>query len=141
MTVEQLLLERAKADADVIAIAGNRGYGTRFPENVSYPAFLVVNVTTPRDSHLRGPNNTRRAQVQFDCVTQEGAVQNYDTVVKSLAAAIIAAITPEPFTDGSPATMKVAGIPSIDERDAYDPDDRRVLHRYVDCVVWYREMN
>lgn len=138
MTVEEAVLARALDSSAVTTIAGDRGYGTRFDQEQVYPAFLVRLVVDPRNSHLRGPDGSQRAQVQIDCADQEQSGRDATATARSLAVAIMAAISPEPFTIGSPL-MEVK-VPLIDRRETYDPDDRRVVRVILDSVCWYRSV-
>jgi hypothetical protein len=141
VTVEQAVLAQGMSAAAVISIAATRGYTTRYPQGVTFPAVLALIVDDSIDAHLRGMNRARRAIVQLEAADREESGIDAAARADALADALVAAITPTPFVDGSPATLSVTGIPAIVRRKTYDPDDRRVVRVLLDCTVLYRRVS
>ena len=141
MTVEQAVLDQCLADPAVDAIVDERGYQLRLPQTPTYPAFRVQEISEPLLHHLRGYDLTKRARVQVDVFAEEGDDNDAYADCVALADAIEGALLPEPFTDGSPATLEVTGVLRLNREVMYEPDDLRLVRIMLDFAVWHRAVN
>src|SRR5262245_52746973 len=100
MAVEIAVADHLLGDSGVVALAGNRGYVGKFPENFRQVGFRVTLVTEAGLGHLRGRTQTKPALIQVDSVAPEASGVDPYTQATDLADAIDAAMGFEPFTEG-----------------------------------------
>lgn len=123
MSIESELVSRLEDDAGVGAVAGDRIYPTKLPQDPTYPALTYFKVSGPREYDLSGPTGWARARYQIDCWGDDYGDAH------SLAAAVRASLS---GFNGTLTTLH-ATIKLDNERDDYDEDARknRVIQDYT----------
>lgn len=138
MTVETAVRTRLAATGGVTTLVGQRVYQLVLPQKPTLPAVRVQLVDEPTFSHLRGVEQLTRALVQTDCF---GAEASGYAAVETLAAAVDAALTVEPFTVGTPAAIEIVFVERVSRRSMYESGELRQVRILQDFVIWSRAVN
>lgn len=136
MTVENALASRLIAAGPVVALVGTRVWVLKLPQNPVMPAVRVQLISEPREYHLRGDQDARRARVQIDAFTAESTGGDPYAAATILADAIEAAVvTGSPYTQG---TVKVLGCFRDNRVPVYEAGELRLVRVMQDFIVWWK---
>jgi hypothetical protein len=87
MTVDVVVRQRLIVLPAVLAIAGDRIFTTTFPQNPTFPAVRLADVSDVTTHHLRGGGGSWRKRVQIDAAAGPESIDPKGTA-RALAAAI-----------------------------------------------------
>lgn len=137
MTVEQAVIERLQASADVTALVSTRIYQLTLPQKPTLPAIRVQLISEPRTYQLRGEDGAIRARVQVDAYAAEGNGTDPYAAAHAVAEAVRGALSGKRFTVGSPA-ITVMGAMVDNRRVLYEAGELRSVNHSQDFIVWWR---
>lgn len=136
MSIEAALASKLIGEAPVVAIAGTRVWVLRLPQNPVMPAVRVQLISEPREYHLRGDTDARRARVQIDDFVKEASGINAYDVAETLADAIEAAIvTGAPYTHGDIAVLSCFRDNRV---PFYESAELRLVRIMQDFLIWWK---
>jgi hypothetical protein len=138
VTVETAVWTKLSATAGVSSIASTRVYQLVLPQKPTLPAVRVQLVDEPKTYHMRGGVLLTRALVQTDCF---GAESGGYAPIETLAAAVEAALTGEPFFVGTPSAIEITGAFRVSRRPMFESGELRQVRISQDFVVWSRAVN
>lgn len=122
MSVHTEIVARLEADAGVGAVAGDRIYVQRLPQNPTYPAVVWRQVSGPRITNLGGAAGRARTRLQIDSIAETWLEAS------ALAAAVRGSL--HGFT-GTLATLHAAIALENELDDPSDETERAGLYRIV----------
>lgn len=137
MTIEEAIRDHLVADAGVDAIVDGRVWQLVLPEHGTLPAVRIQLIDEPRELHLRGIDNARLIRMQADSFVGITGADPYNAAV-SLADAVEAALTPEPFTAGSSPGFFVMSVKPDDRRPFFEETPQKLVRMQQDFLIWYR---
>lgn len=142
MTVEEAIRARVLAIPAVVAAVGSRVYTLTFPQNPTWPAIRIQEVSEVEEYHLRGPIGIRRARVQLDIVaTTFTAAAAIDRDVRGTFDANGLPTGLSGFFGviaGSPP-FKIAAVLADGGQSLYDPEELAVVRLANEFAVFWRE--
>ncbi|MFA5160921.1 MAG: DUF3168 domain-containing protein [Elusimicrobiales bacterium] len=125
MSVEQTLYDLLRQDTGVSAIAGDRLYPVRLPDEVMLPAMVYAKVSCIRYASHGGPSKLASSRFQLDCYSADYLE------AKRLALAAVSALHGKKGGDIQAAFNE-------NETDGFSADDG-VFRVTADVLIWHKE--
>jgi hypothetical protein len=139
VSIEQLVLEHLLASDDVEAIVDDRGSLLILPQDSELPALRVQLIDEIERVTLAGDlTNLFRARVQVDVWTSADAAENPYASARAAGQTIrnrlvLKSAGGQRFEGGgSPPTLAVSSVQTLDKDIDYDPDERRLVRMRQD---------
>ena len=141
MTVEEAIRARLLALPLVTAEVDSRVYTLTFPQNPTWPAIRVQEISEQEDFHLRGSIGLRRGRVQVDVVatTFSVAAGIMADVHGSCAGAGASGLSGFVGAIAGDPPFVIAALLADGARSIYDPDELSVVRLSRDYAVAWRE--
>lgn len=116
--IETELIDYLTADADIIALVGDRIYPLVAPKDTPLPYLVCTKVSGPRKYTHQGKSGLQRPRMQVSVYGERYFTSGSTPGVKDMAETVMAVIEAWPNAEG----VKIAQIE--DEKDLIDPDTK-----------------
>lgn len=136
--IELAIAEQLLATPAVTALATGGVHQLIVPQHETRPSVRIQLIDQPRRAHLRGYEDIKRSRLQIDAFAQPSStVEDPYFTLSELADAIDAALGPEPFEAGSPATRVLLVL--RDDRRPFEPDEFHNYRMMQDYRIWHQD--
>lgn len=143
MSIYKALRAFLLADAPLAAVLGTRIYPIKLPQNPTFPAVTIQQISGFRYGHLRGPASLARPRYQIDAWTHARSSASAFEECQVLGGLLLSRL--EAYsgmmadTSTSPVSVYQVWVEFIDDRELFEEDINGGFYRYsADYFIWWQ---